>query len=211
MLKEELEKLISNKGIILVYGESATGKTLLCLEAIKEIAKTKKVIFLEIGNNFSIERFGQIEPNYKSILDNVLLFKIKNFKDQLDKVKSIASIMEKMNVGLVVIDCFSNYYRTLVNSKSDLANAMSVSQLKILNQISKKIPVILTNEVYMDLKTNSSRAIGAAKYLTNFSNCVYEMIKNAKDERCIRIKKHDTLKGDMHFEIKNEGLIIKQS
>ena len=43
------------KGINLVYGESATGKTTLAMqEALEEAKENKKIAYIDTQNNFSI-------------------------------------------------------------------------------------------------------------------------------------------------------------
>ena len=79
---------ILNNNIIAIYGEAGTGKTTLSLiAAIDKLKLGKKVLFLDTENSFPIERFKQLTENNLSLLDNLILIKANNFKEQQEKIK----------------------------------------------------------------------------------------------------------------------------
>ena len=87
MLKE-LKDILELKDIKLIYGEGGSGKTTICLEMTSKIIKEKKkVVYLDSGENFSLERFNQISNNEN--LDSLFLLKIKNFSDQHKKIEKL--------------------------------------------------------------------------------------------------------------------------
>lgn len=160
---KDLDEFINyNNEITCFYGEHATGKSLLCLlAAIGQLKQNKKVIFLNIGNSFSLERLKQIAgEDYKNLLDNLLLFKIKYFKDQQLKIKSLEKLIEKSKASLVVVDCLVFFYRRMVKTRKELSNGMLKSQMRYLKEISEKVPVLITDEVYTLLKNKSIEPIG---------------------------------------------------
>ncbi len=83
-------------GINLIYGESATGKTTLCLQIAGERAKKNKVMFIDTENGFSLDRFKQIYPeDYKERLDNITLIRVSNFEEQckiFDTIKNVKKV-----------------------------------------------------------------------------------------------------------------------
>ena len=84
---------------IIIYGESATGKTTLAKLAAIEGAKEGKVIYLDIEDSFNVNRFIQLAgKEAPTLLENIMVLKVKNFEDQLDK------ILEKMEDSDVFID-----------------------------------------------------------------------------------------------------------
>lgn len=184
--------------IITYYGPSASGKTTFAkCEAIELAKKGKKIVFLDTENGFSVERIKQIAgKDYKKILDNIFLFKIKGFKDQQLKIKSLEKLKDK--VDLVIIDTLNAYYRRLFNSKPSLAKSMLNSQLKILKGLSKDIKIILTNQVFDNLNGEVKNVGG---YFTNkFSN---EIIELKKEPRRWLNKK---TKEEKKFEIISSGI-----
>ena len=68
------------KGINLIYGESATGKTTLALQESLRFAKeNKRVLYVDTENGFSVERLKQMDDNYREALNKIFLVQPKNF------------------------------------------------------------------------------------------------------------------------------------
>ncbi len=187
--------------VSVIYGPAASGKTTLCLLAtLQQVKNNKKVLFLDTENGFSIDRFKQLaKDNYEKYLDNVFLFKIKNFKEQQQKIKDIKDLTEKSNISLVVIDNIVIFYRMLLKRKKDLANNMLISQLRILNEISNKIPVIITSQVYSDIEDNKIKIVGG-KILENNCNILIELQNNPR-KLILKNEKNEFL-----FKVVNEGI-----
>ena len=91
-----------DSGINLVYGESATGKTTLCLQIAGEKAINGKVVFIDTENGFSLERFKQIYPeDYKERLNNINLVMVSNFDEQCKVFDTIKNVKK---VDIVIVD-----------------------------------------------------------------------------------------------------------
>ena len=143
------------------YGLPTSGKTCLSLMAVLEQIKENKVFFLDVKNDFNLVRLEQINGSkIDDYLNNLFVLQIKSFADQQKKINSLSKLIEKKEFSLIVIDGFNFYYRTLVNSKPDLAKGMLNSQLKILKEISKKATVIITNDVFESFDTGDIKMIG---------------------------------------------------
>jgi len=180
------------------YGPSASGKTTFAkAEAISLAKQGKKIVYLDTENGFSVERVKQLAgKDFEKALNNILLIKIKSFKDQQLKIR----FLEKLNgkISLVVIDSFNSYYRRLYNSKPSLAKSMLNSQLKILKDLSSNVNIILTNQVFDDMKGNFQ---GVGGYFTDkFSD---EIIRLQKEPRTWT-KNKETKK----FEIISSGILF---
>src|SRR3989344_6568225 len=160
------------------YGPSASGKTTFAkVEAVNLAKQGKKIVYIDTENGFSVERIKQLAgEDFEKVLDNILLFKIKSFKDQQLKIKSLEKIDN--NISLIIIDSFNSYYRRMYNSKPALAKSMLNSQLKILKNMSDHKGIILTNQVFDDLQGNFK---GVGSYFTDkFSD---EIIRLQKEPR----------------------------
>ncbi len=195
------ELLGGYRNTTLLYGAAATGKTTIAkIAAIEQAKNGKKVIFMDTENEFNIERFKQLAgENYKELLENILLFRINSFKDQQLKIKNVKEICKK--ASLVIIDSIGNRYRTLVKSKPVLANRMLISQVRMLNDISKDIPVIITNQVYTSIKDNSTRVVGGEIIR---ESCTYLIELEKNENRKAILKK--PINREINFEIKENGL-----
>ncbi len=187
------------------YGPAASGKTTFCLLAsIEQAGNNKKIIFLDTENGFSVDRLKQvINKDVDKILDNMIVVNIKNFKNQQEQIKNLLNIVEVGRISLVVIDSIGVHYRRLVRSKSDLANKMLISQLRILNIVSKKCPVIITNQVYTDIDEKKLKMVGglivekSSKYLIKLENST---------KRSLSIMK--PFRKEIYFNITNSGISI---
>ena len=108
---KDLDLLITGypkNGISLIYGSGGSGKTTLCLMTADFNCKDKNVLYLDAGNNFSIERFEQISN--KLNMNEVLILKIKNFNEQHEQIKKLLEINSN---SLIIIDSFTTFYRRL--------------------------------------------------------------------------------------------------
>jgi len=152
------------KEIICFYGEASSGKSLFCfLAMLEKLKEKKKVIFLDIGNSFSLDRFKQLAgEDYENLLDNLLFFKVKNFKDQQLKIKGLKELVKKSKASLVILDSLVFFYRRMVKTRSELSNGMLKSQINYLKDIVKEVPVLVTSEVYLGLKSKQLEPIGGS-------------------------------------------------
>jgi DNA repair protein RadB len=190
------------KGLTIIYGASGSGKSSFCLEiAKKELNENNKVLFLDTENNFSIERLQQILNN-KEKLKSIFVLKIKNIREQQEKIKNLTALIKKINPSLIIIDTISPHYKRLFKHKPDLAKAMLFSQLKILKQISYSIPILITNQVYEDFSNKKIKMV-AKNTLTKFSN---RIIKLEKSPRKMITEK--PIKKINSFEITQQGIIF---
>lgn len=197
-----LDKLIKGykDELIMIYGEPATGKTTLVLMAMAFQAKNnKKILFLDTEDGFSIDRYKQITKELDS-LKNVIKISIKNFNMQ-DKIINDLNKFCK-GFSLIIIDSFGKYYRKELKEDQYKVNKKVDYQLRKLKQIiwDNKIPIILINQVYDNLK-GEKVAIGG-EMLKRWCECIIEL---RKDPRKLILKKPKE-KGFL-FEIKDEGLV----
>jgi DNA repair protein RadB len=185
------------------YGSAGTGKTTFCLMAAIEQAKqNKKVLYFDTEINFSLERLKQmITTDLEKILDNIIVIKIKGFKGQQDQIKKIPSMIESGKISLVIIDSIGHYYRSLVKKEFDLANSMLNSQLRILDEISKNIPVIITNQVYTDLDEHVVKMVGN-KIIEKYSHYIIRLDNDIKRSIQIMLPSRKSL----NFVIENSGI-----
>ncbi len=204
------DELISggyNNSITTFYGIAGSGKTTFCLlAALNLVNNNKKVIYIDTEINFSVERIKQMLQD-KSInaLDNIISIKVKSFKQQQDQIKNLGDLIRLGKVSLVIIDSIGHYYRSLYKKHPDLANKMLSSQLRILKEISNECPIIITNQVYMDITSNEIRMVGGS-IIEAYTDLLIRLEHD--QNRILRIMKPDIK--IIVFEIINEGVKIKQ-
>ena len=159
---------------------------------------------MDTEKSFSTERFENMDKNYKDFLDNIIVVKIKSFNEQMEKLNLIEDLINK-KFGLVIVDSFTNYYRyEMQKDKYKEINLKAINVLRKLRHVSKEIPVILTSQVYADLKNKNSNLVIGGNMIKNFSDCIIELEKEPK--RKIKMLKPENK--DNLLEIKNEGVCL---
>ena len=188
-----------NKGINLVYGESATGKTTLCLQIAGDEAKNGKVVFLDTENGFSLERFVQMySEDYKERLNNVILIRIPGFEEQCRIFETLRNMKK---IRLVIIDTIGMHYRQEVRKDHYVTNKKIDRQLQILKELSKReVKVIVSNQVYSNIDTKKLQVVGG-NMLKNWSSVVIRMEKEPR--KIIREKPESAVNS---FKISNKGI-----
>jgi len=199
-INEDLNEFFNYEDMaIMIYGEAATGKTTFCLIAAIEYAKQGKVIFLDTENSFSIERIKQLYPDYKKIINNIFLFKINNFSEQKNQFNKLKEITKSSKAKLIIIDTIGMHYRIALKKDPSNINKEMAKQLGLLSDISKEIPVLMTNQIYHTLN-NETKMVGG-NMLKNFSKCLIQL---KKDPRRIVLQKPE--QKEMFFKIIKEGI-----
>lgn len=209
---EIIDKLLDggyDKVVTIIYGPAASGKTTLAMLAAIEQAKYgEKVVFIDSENGFSIERLRQLAgSDFEEVLHNIILFKVKSFIEQADKIDKLELLIKTGKISLVIVDTIGVYYRLKLKDDAYKANKSMDLQLRILTNISRNgIPVILTEQVYADLSKNGEINLVGGNMLRNWSKCLIELEKINSKKKAI-IRKHESLTNkEVLFEIKEKGI-----
>ncbi len=193
------------KEITMIYGGAATGKTTFCMALALDIAnRGDNVIFVDTENGFSIERAQQLKDNFKYLAHNIFLFKIKSFEEQKDFFEKLPKLVKQSDFSAIIIDTIGMHYRRALKEDAYDANKEMAKEFDFLKQISKKIPVVIANQVYSKLDGNDSPVGG--EMIKKLSDCLIELSKN--NFRELEIKKPINKK--VKFKIENNGVIIDQ-
>lgn len=185
--------------VVCIYGEPATGKTTIALQAAIDLAaRGGKVVFLDTEKGFSVERFRQLAGfNYIDIIDKILIWRVENFDDQCKKVNMLPNFH---NIGLVVVDSLGFYYRKVLKENVYSTNKNMDWQLKVLSELSKNFPVILTNQVYKNIDNNEITPVGGEM----IKKKCHKLIHLEREPRKFVVKKPEG--GEFLFKILDEGL-----
>jgi DNA repair protein RadB len=198
-----------------VYGPAGCGKTNIAISTmIRVLDSGKKVVYMDTESSFSLERYTQLGGK-DGLLKDVIFVEPNDWKEQHREVLSMEKLLEKKDVGLVVVDSMVALYRLeLDNENFQQTNKQLATQYSVLSRIArkKKIPVIVTNQVY-GLRSNegegekielSSRTI--SKY---WSKALVEIKKSSSSNRRFAIiRKHRSVAEgkSIEFEIKGDSL-----
>jgi len=199
--------------ITVIYGDSGTGKTALCLiAAVSQAKKGNKVIFIDTEGGFSTERIKQLAPeDHEKILKNIFLLKPTSFQEQKQAFQEILKNL-KDQISLIIIDGMTMLYRldfADARQKGEKniqeINSELAKQARILAEIARKqnIPVLVTNQVYN--YEDETKMVGG-DILRYWGKC-HLQLKNDKGKRTAILQKHRSLpEKSLHFQINNEGI-----
>lgn len=146
-----------------LYGESATGKSNIAMQlAVAAVSRGQRVIFID-SEGFSAERFRQIAgPGAEEIAGRIMIFEPMSLEQQAIAIREASKIAGR-DLGLVILDSATALYRALLEAEDTRPIRRSLTQqLSELQEIARKhrIPVVITNQVYTDIESNTLRPIG---------------------------------------------------
>jgi RecA/RadA recombinase len=147
-----------NEGdLALVYGEAATGKTTVVIQAaVAAATKGLKVVYIDSDRSFTQQRFNQIAGNRApAISELVTLFFPETFAEQRRIVESLENYVTS-RVGLVVVDSISSLYRAAFSSSYTVfsLNRDLSRQVAYLGDLasSHNIACVITSQVHSRLQ-----------------------------------------------------------
>jgi len=197
--------------ITTIYGPSGAGKTNLCLIAAVKIAEEgKKVLFIDTEGGIAVERIKQISPRYNDLLPRMVFFNPVNFSEQSEIFDTLKEMVNE-SVGMIIVDSISMLYRLELGKKEEIyeVNAALGRQIAYLVEIArrKKIPVLITNQVYADFEVKDGVKMVGGDLLKYGSKCLIEL-KNFSNSRGLVLRKHRSLPEGLsaQFKIVGEGI-----
>jgi len=205
ILDEFMEGGLETGKITTFYGPAASGKTLLCKLCALNIAKEKKVIYIDSGNGFSVKRIKQLSKK-EDILDKIFLLKPTSFYNQKEIIEKIED-NENKNLGLVIIDSPTYFYRIEIAKKDySLINRVLAFQMNSLIRVAKKnnMPIVITSLIYDDLNSKNKIKMLGGEIIKRRSNCIIELQNYNNLKKAIMKKPKEK---EILFRITQEGII----
>lgn len=195
------------------YGEPATGKSTLCMvAAIAALRAGQNVVYIDT-EGFSIERFRQIAGvDTEAIADRLFLFEPFDFEHQGQVIAECEKVLKAHKPGLLVMDSATALYRTDLDKGRDALQVLTKQMVHLLGYAKRyEIPVIITNQVYMDTAKNTCCGLGGYS-LEHLSKVIVRLEKgDGAGERRARLVKHRSRPEGASFlyEISGIGIRIK--
>ncbi len=103
------------------------------------------------------------------------------------------------NLSLIIVDTIGRYYRLKVRENPDVYNLHINKQFNLLKELSEKIPVVITNQVYANPDTGKIVMVGGNR----FEKWGDRILKLEKEPRKIIFER--PLEREKRFEIKKQG------
>jgi DNA repair protein RadB len=194
-----------------VYGPSGSGKSNLCVLASVETASLgKKVLFLDTEGGIAVERMRQVCSNHQEVLGRIVFLNLLDFEGQKLSFGKLKEAVDE-EVGLVVVDSISMLYRLELGQSEEVyeVNAALGKQIATLVEIarSRKIPVLVTTQVYADFENKDRVKIVGGDLLKYGSKCLIELQKSDLG-RSLVLRKHRSMPEgkEIKFKIVEGGL-----
>lgn len=192
-LDDLLEGGLEGGAITLLFGEAGTGKTNICLQVAKNVARNgKKAIYIDT-EGVSLERLRQMAgDSYEEIMRNILFYEPHSFEDQEKFVDKAVKLAESsLEVGVIILDSATIHYRlTRDDSERGVRKSLSPQLAKLLGAArSKDIPILLTSQVYTDIDKGTFEPLGGHVLLHN-AKAIIRLEKVGASHRRAVIVKH---------------------
>ncbi|MDD1713289.1 MAG: DNA repair and recombination protein RadB [Methanoregulaceae archaeon] len=193
------------------YGEPASGKSTLCVViAVERLRSGRGVVFIDT-EGFSIERFRQIAgDNAEKLAERLFLYEPSDFDQQGAMIASADQLCRTRDIGLVVLDSATGLYRTQLGKGRDAMQHLT-RQMVLLLGLGKRydIPVVITNQVYMDTTRNTFVGLGGTA-LEHISKVIVR-VERVDGFRRATLAKHRSLPAGGYFDfcINSTGITSK--
>ncbi|MEK6891704.1 MAG: DNA repair and recombination protein RadB [Nanoarchaeota archaeon] len=217
ILDEMLNGGYENDVITTIYGPAGAGKTVICiLAAMTAVKNGKKVIYVDSEGGFSVERLRQvassINNDYKEILNGMIFLRPTSFDEQKKSFEKLKEIVND-KIGIIIVDSIAMLYRLELGKSEDFqeVNRELGRQIGYLTEIARKknIPVLVTNQVYMDFDEKDKVNIVGGDILKYGSKCLIELQITPDGNRRLIIRKHRNIQAEREllFKIVEAGII----
>ena len=192
-----------------VYGEPATGKsTLAIIFAVACLKSGKSVLFFDT-EGFSVERFSQVAgTDAARLAENLYIYEPNDFEQQGIMIAGTDTVLKTKYVGLIVVDSATALYRTDLSKGKDAMQKLTRQIVHLLGLGKRyRIPVVVTNQVYMDTASNAYMALGGTA-LEHISKAIIRLSREADGVRKATLTKHRSIPagGSFHYIITGDGI-----
>jgi DNA repair protein RadB len=195
-----------------LYGGPAGGKSVLCVTiAVSFLRSGKGVIFIDT-EGFSIERFRQVAgSDAERLAERLFLYEPHDYEQQGAMIAAIERVLSKNGIGLIIMDSATGLYRTMLGKGIDAMQTLSRQMVHLLGYAKKyDIPVVITNQVYMDVQRNVYVGLGGTA-LAHISKAIVR-VDRMNQHRRATLEKHRSLPsgGWFEFDIVETGISVRE-
>jgi DNA repair protein RadB len=207
-LDQMLEGGVEPSCMTLFYGEAGSGKTNLCLVLARNVARAgKKVVYIDT-EGVSLDRLRQVcGADYEDVLRKILMSEVSSFDEQEKMVdKAIKMAEGNLDVGMIIIDSMTMYYRlTSRGEERSERKSLTSQSIKLLGVARKMaVPVVITSQVYTDIETGRYESLGGHPLHHN-AKTIIKLEKVSVGKRRAVVMKHRHIEEGKSADFKLTG------
>ncbi len=148
--------------------------------------------------------------DYEKRIENLIISKPNSFFEQSEIFNNLEEISNKNDVRLIIVDSISMLYRLEKGEREAYdVNKELARQLSILRKIShdKKIPILLTNQVYADFENSSNIKMVGGDLMKYTSKCIIQLRTDITGRKLKLVKHRSIPPKKVNFEITSKNII----
>jgi len=215
---------IETKTITEFYGEFGSGKTQLCHQLSVNVQLPrekggfgKKALYIDTEGTFRPDRIVEIAEGAgldpEKTLENVLYVRAVSSDHQMEVIREASEIIEKENIGLLIIDSIMSHFRAEYPGRENLAKRQQKlnTHLNVLRNLAwvYNIAVVITNQVMAkpDVFYGDPTVAIGGHVLYHVPGVRVYLKKGKGNKRIARVVDAPYLpEGEAMFEIRKEGI-----
>jgi len=195
----------------LLYGEAGSGKTNLCLQVARNVARAEKRVIYVDTEGVSLERLRQMcGGDFETVLPRILFSEPYSNEEQEKLIGQAVRMVEQTgDIGVIIVDSATMHYRLTLRDDDPEERRSLARQVARLLRASRKseIPVMLTSQVYTDIERGTIEPLGGHMLAHNCKTLVrFEKVGPAL-RRAVRVKHRHLAEGHaVKFRLTDRGV-----
>jgi len=197
--------------LTLLYGEAGSGKTNVCLQVARNVAREERRVVYVDTEGVSLERLHQMcGEDFEQVLPRILFSEPYSNEEQEKLIgQGVKMVETAADVGLIVVDSATMHYRLTLRDDDPEERRSLARQVARLLRASRKseIPVVLTSQVWTDIERGTIEPLGGHMLSHNCKTLVRLEKVAPSLRRAVRVKHRHLAEGDsVKFRLTERGV-----
>lgn len=202
---------VETGSLTLLYGVAGSGKTNICLQLARNVARNAmKVVYIDT-EGVSLERLRQMcGDDFEQVVKRILISEPYTNEEQEKLIESAVRMVEATeDFGLITVDSMTMHYRlTLRHEDPEERHSLTRQVARLLRAARKtEIPVLLTSQVYTDIDRETIEPLGGHMITHNCKTLVRLEKVGPSLRRAVRVKHRHFAEGEaVKFRLTDRGV-----